>query len=84
MLSSRKLIFCQKLQSEDVCMLAWGNVNLFDFRGRLIQGKVHLDLWPAPLSFDSMPVFNPLGITGNDQAARAALDRNSLNSSVIV
>ena len=51
-------------QQEDVCMLAWGNINLFDFRGRLIQGKTRLDLWPAPLSFDSMPIFNPLGITG--------------------
>lgn len=45
-------------------MLSWGNVNLFDFRGRLITGKVRLDLWPAPISLDSMSLLNPLGITG--------------------
>jgi len=45
-------------------MLAWGNVNLFDFRGRLITGKVRLDLWPAPMSLDAVCLLNPLGITG--------------------
>lgn len=46
-------------------MLAWGNVNLFDFKGRLITGKVQLDLRPAPMSLDSIHLLHPLGITGN-------------------
>lgn len=45
-------------------MLAWGNINLFDFKGRLITGKVRLDLWPAPMSLDSVYLLHPLGITG--------------------
>lgn len=45
-------------------MLAWGNINLFDFKGRLISGKVRLDLWPAPMSLDSVYLLHPLGITG--------------------
>jgi hypothetical protein len=49
-------------------MIAWGNVNLFDFKGRLVTGKYKLDLWPAPLSNDSVSLLNPLGITGMCQA----------------
>jgi hypothetical protein len=45
-------------------MLSWGNVNLFDFKGRLITGKVRLELWPAPMSLDSVQLLNPLGLTG--------------------
>jgi len=45
-------------------MLAWGNVNIFDYKGRLITGKVRLDLWPTPLSLDSVSLLNPLGLTG--------------------
>jgi len=45
-------------------MLAWGNVNLFDFKSRLITSKYRLDLWPAPLSMDSMNLLHPTGITG--------------------
>jgi len=46
-------------------MIVWGNINLFDFNGRLITGKCRLALWPSPLSMDSMSLLNPLGITGN-------------------
>ncbi|CAL8074635.1 unnamed protein product [Orchesella dallaii] len=54
-----------KKRQEEYCMLAWGNINLFDFKGRLITGKVRLDLWPAPMSLDSVYLLHPLGITGS-------------------
>ncbi|CAG7732141.1 unnamed protein product [Allacma fusca] len=60
-----------KKKQEEFCMIAWGNVNLFDFRGLLISGKVRLDLWPPPMSVDSM-IFHPLGVTGSSLDSEGA------------
>jgi len=45
-------------------MLAWGNTNIFDFKGRLVCGKVRLELLPALMSLDAISLLNPLGVTG--------------------
>ena len=43
-------------------MLAWGNVNMFDYRNAMLTGKVSLTLWPVPKGLDAL--LNHLGTTG--------------------
>lgn len=43
-------------------MLAWGNINVFDYRNYLQEGKVPLTLWPVPKGLDAL--LNHLGTTG--------------------
>lgn len=43
-------------------MLAWGNVNMFDYRNCLLTGKISLTLWPVPKGLDAL--LNHLGTTG--------------------
>ncbi|XP_040576946.1 phosphatidylinositol 4,5-bisphosphate 3-kinase catalytic subunit alpha isoform [Lepeophtheirus salmonis] len=45
-------------------MLCWGNLNLFDFRHRLLADKVSLNLWVVPKGLDE--TLNPLGIVGSN------------------
>lgn len=44
------------------CMLAWGNINMFDYRNSLLTGKVSLTLWTVPKGMDAL--LNHLGTTG--------------------
>lgn len=44
-------------------MLAWGNINMFDYRNTLLTGKVSLTLWPVPKGMDAL--LNHLGTTGS-------------------
>ncbi len=50
--------------SEEHTMLCWGNLTLFDWRGRLATGRVALNLWPVPRDMDDL--LNPLGLTGSN------------------
>ena len=43
-------------------MLSWGNINLFDFKHRLLSGGMGLNLWGVPKGNDDL--LNPLGPTG--------------------
>lgn len=43
-------------------MLAWGNINMFDYRNSLLTGKVSLTLWTVPKGMDAL--LNHLGTTG--------------------
>lgn len=43
-------------------MLAWGNINVFDYRNCLLGGKISLTLWPVPKGLDAL--LNHLGTTG--------------------
>lgn len=54
----------RRKRREEHCALAWGNVNLFDFRQRLLCDKSSLNLWPIPKGHDEL--LNPLGITGSN------------------
>ncbi len=45
-------------------MLAWGNVNMFDYRSSLLTGKISLTLWPVPKGLDAL--LNHLGTTGSN------------------
>ena len=44
---------------EEHTMLCWGNMSLFDWRGRLAQGRVSINLWSVPRDMDDL--LNPLG-----------------------
>ena len=44
-------------------MLAWGNINMFDYRNSLLCGIVSLTLWPVPKGMDAL--LNHLGTTGS-------------------
>ena len=46
-------------------MLAWGNINVFDYRNRLLGGKISLTLWPVPKGLDAL--LNHLGTTGEQR-----------------
>lgn len=43
-------------------MLAWGNINLFDFRSQLVHNRVSIAMLPPPRGFEAL--LNPLGATG--------------------
>lgn len=47
---------------QEHCMLAWGNINMFDYRNSLLTGKVSLTLWTVPKGMDAL--LNHLGTTG--------------------
>ncbi len=51
-------------QSEEHTMLCWGNISLFDWRGRLASGRVALNLWSVPRDMDDL--LNPLGCVGSN------------------
>lgn len=46
-------------------MLAWGNVNVFDYRNCLLEGKISLTLWPVPKGLDAL--LNHLGTAGKSK-----------------
>lgn len=47
---------------QEHCPLAWGNVNLFDYKDILVSGKVALSLWPVPHGLEDL--LNPIGVAG--------------------
>lgn len=49
----------RKGAKEEHCPLAWGNVNLFDFKDVLVSGKLALSLWPVPHGLEDL--LNPIG-----------------------
>lgn len=44
--------------------MAWGNVNLFDYKDTLVSGKVALSLWPVPHGLEDL--INPIGVAGSN------------------
>ncbi|XP_059152563.1 phosphatidylinositol 4,5-bisphosphate 3-kinase catalytic subunit alpha isoform-like [Physella acuta] len=44
--------------------LAWGNLQLFDFNERHLNGKFSLHMWSMPQGMDDL--LNPIGITGSN------------------
>uniref|UniRef100_H3CP25 C2 PI3K-type domain-containing protein n=1 Tax=Tetraodon nigroviridis TaxID=99883 RepID=H3CP25_TETNG len=51
-------------RQEEHCPLAWGNVNLFDYKDILVSGKVALSLWPVPHGLEDP--LNPIGVAGSN------------------
>lgn len=49
---------------EEHTMLSWGNVNVFDFKNRLLSDSMGLNLWGVPKGNDDL--LNPLGPTGKN------------------
>lgn len=49
---------------QEHCPLAWGNVNLFDYKDILVSGKVALSLWPVPHGLEDL--LNPIGVAGSN------------------
>lgn len=49
---------------QEHCPLAWGNVNLFDYKDILVCGKVALSLWPVPHGLEDL--LNPIGVAGSN------------------
>ncbi|XP_051956820.1 phosphatidylinositol 4,5-bisphosphate 3-kinase catalytic subunit alpha isoform isoform X2 [Xyrauchen texanus] len=54
----------RKGAKEEHCPLAWGNINLFDFKDTLVSGKVALGLWPVPHGLEDL--LNPIGVSGSN------------------
>uniref|UniRef100_A0A3B4Y8E4 Phosphatidylinositol 4,5-bisphosphate 3-kinase catalytic subunit alpha isoform n=1 Tax=Seriola lalandi dorsalis TaxID=1841481 RepID=A0A3B4Y8E4_SERLL len=54
----------RKGAKEEHCPLAWGNVNLFDYKDILVSGKVALGLWPVPHGLEDL--LNPIGVAGSN------------------
>ncbi|EFX69553.1 hypothetical protein DAPPUDRAFT_300912 [Daphnia pulex] len=54
----------KRKKREEHCMLAWGNINMFDYRNSLLTGKVSLSLWTVPKGMDAL--LNHLGTTGSN------------------
>lgn len=49
---------------QEHCPLAWGNVNLFDYKDTLVAGKMALNLWPVPHGLEDL--LNPIGVGGSN------------------
>ncbi|XP_042869031.1 phosphatidylinositol 4,5-bisphosphate 3-kinase catalytic subunit alpha isoform-like [Penaeus japonicus] len=56
----------KKEKMQEHCMLAWGNINLFDFRSQLVHNRVSIAMLPPPRGFEAL--LNPLGATGQTLA----------------
>uniref|UniRef100_A0A8C1PG65 Zgc:158659 n=1 Tax=Cyprinus carpio TaxID=7962 RepID=A0A8C1PG65_CYPCA len=54
----------RKGAKEEHCPLAWGNINLFDYKDTLVSGKVALGLWPVPHGLEDL--LNPIGVSGSN------------------
>lgn len=54
----------RRKRRDEHCALAWGNINLFDFKNRLLSERVSMYLWPMPKGMDEL--LNPLGTTGSN------------------
>ncbi|KAI7793942.1 hypothetical protein IRJ41_011090 [Triplophysa rosa] len=54
----------RKGAKEEHCPLAWGNINLFDYKDTLVNGKVALGLWPVPHGLEDL--LNPIGVSGSN------------------
>lgn len=54
----------RKKRREEHCALAWGNINLFDYKSQLQSDKISLHLWPLPKGMDEL--LNPLGTAGSN------------------
>ena len=49
---------------EEHCAIAFGNMQLFDFKSRLLSDRININLWPMPKGFDDL--LNPLGMIGSN------------------
>ncbi|XP_075764519.1 phosphatidylinositol 4,5-bisphosphate 3-kinase catalytic subunit alpha isoform-like isoform X2 [Pelodiscus sinensis] len=54
----------RKGTKEEHCPLAWGNINLFDYKDTLVAGKMALNLWPVPHGLEDL--LNPIGVGGSN------------------
>ncbi|XP_042327271.1 phosphatidylinositol 4,5-bisphosphate 3-kinase catalytic subunit alpha isoform-like isoform X1 [Sceloporus undulatus] len=54
----------RKGAKEEHCPLAWGNVNLFDYKDTLVAGKMALNLWSVPHGLEDL--LNPIGVGGSN------------------
>ncbi|XP_065568407.1 phosphatidylinositol 4,5-bisphosphate 3-kinase catalytic subunit alpha isoform-like [Artemia franciscana] len=62
----------KRKKKEDSCMIAWCNVSMFDYRSRLLSGKMSFHLWPAPKGYNEL--LYPLGITGSNPNTETSLE----------
>ncbi|XP_035226902.1 phosphatidylinositol 4,5-bisphosphate 3-kinase catalytic subunit alpha isoform-like isoform X2 [Stegodyphus dumicola] len=46
------------------CAIAWGNINLFDYKERLLTDRVSVHLWAMPKGMDEL--LNPIDTTGSN------------------
>ncbi|CAG2164937.1 unnamed protein product [Oppiella nova] len=44
--------------------IAFGNMQLFDFKSRLLSDKININLWPMPKGYEDL--LNPLGMIGSN------------------
>lgn len=49
---------------EEHCAIAFGNMQLFDFRSRLLSERININLWPMPKGHDEL--LHPLGMIGSN------------------
>ncbi|KAJ1080049.1 hypothetical protein NDU88_000271 [Pleurodeles waltl] len=54
----------RKGAKEEHCPLAWGNINLLDYKDTLVVGKVALNLWPVPHGLEDL--LNSIGVSGSN------------------
>ncbi|XP_069182358.1 phosphatidylinositol 4,5-bisphosphate 3-kinase catalytic subunit alpha isoform isoform X2 [Procambarus clarkii] len=53
----------RKKEKMEHCMLAWGNINIFDFRNQLVRNRISVVMLPPPKGYEEL--LNPLGTTGH-------------------
>ncbi|XP_029436300.1 phosphatidylinositol 4,5-bisphosphate 3-kinase catalytic subunit alpha isoform-like isoform X4 [Rhinatrema bivittatum] len=70
----------RKGAKEEHCPLAWGNINLFDYKDTLVAGKMALNLWPVPHGLEDL--LNPIGVGGSNpnKSNRLARDSNLIEN----
>ena len=53
-----------KKRREEHCAIAFGNMQMFDFKSRLLSDRININLWPMPKGVDEL--LNPLGMIGSN------------------
>lgn len=56
--------YTNRKKREEHCAIAFGNMQLFDFKSRLLSERININLWPMPKGFDEL--LNPLGMIGSN------------------
>ncbi|PRD35280.1 UNVERIFIED_CONTAM: Pik3ca [Trichonephila clavipes] len=54
----------RRKRREEHCAIAWGNINLFDYKDRLLSDRVSVHLWAMPKGMDEL--LNPIDTTGSN------------------
>ncbi|XP_054159781.1 phosphatidylinositol 4,5-bisphosphate 3-kinase catalytic subunit alpha isoform-like [Oppia nitens] len=54
----------QRKRREEHYAIAFGNIQLFDYRSQLMADRLNITLWPMPKGYDDL--LNPLGMIGSN------------------